>query len=211
MVCWFERHAGVEGGGRESPGMRVTFFRVAERKSPKKGRPPVCDPFAERRGKPAAGRLRGAPQNSLRCFAAPFGQLRRVSSRSMGASTPMPPHNRPAAGAASRGWTAEQPHGPLLRSAPPVQRVALAPARWGRAQQRPVWMSVGSPSRCAEERRAWGGMGVEAPVLRTLTRRGCPSGARSAKRVPRRAPRPSTAGCPQRSEGTQRVGSPFLW
>ncbi len=33
-----------------APGSAVTFFRVAERKSPKKGRPPVCDPFALRRG-----------------------------------------------------------------------------------------------------------------------------------------------------------------
>ncbi len=147
--CWFGGRAGVQGGSRESPGVRVTFFCFAKRKSPKKRRPPVCDPFAALRGRPVAGRLRGAPQNSLRCFAAPFGQLRRVSSRSMGASTPMPPHNRPAAGAASRGWaaehlntqTAEQPHGPLLRSAPPAQRVALAPVRWGRAKQWPVWMS----------------------------------------------------------------------
>ena len=65
-ACRLERHACVEGGGRESPGMRVTFFRVAERKSPKKGRPPVCDPCASLRGKPASERLRGAPWNSLR-------------------------------------------------------------------------------------------------------------------------------------------------
>ena len=141
LVCWLEKHAWVQGGSRESPGVRVTFFCFAKRKSPKKRRPPVCDPFAVRRGKPAAGRLWGAPQNSLRCFAAPFGQLRRVSSRSMGASTPMPPHNRPAAGAASRGWTAEQPHGPLLRSAPSCGRKRHALRRRGRAQRWPVRMS----------------------------------------------------------------------
>ena len=62
-------HASVECGGRESPGERVTFFCFAKRKSPKKRRPPVCDPFAERRGKPASCRLRGAPQNSLRAGA----------------------------------------------------------------------------------------------------------------------------------------------
>ncbi len=140
LVCWFDKHAWVQGGSRESPGMRVTFFCFAKRKLPKKRRPPVCDPFASLRGKPAAGRLRGAPQNSLRACGAPFGQLRRVRARSMGASTPMPPHNRPAAGAASRGWaaeppTAEQPHGPLLRSAVPAQRETLAPAWWGRAQR----------------------------------------------------------------------------
>ena len=65
LVCWFDKHAWVQGGSRESPGVRVTFFCFAKRKSPKKRRPPVCDPFAVRRGKPAAGRLRGAPWNSL--------------------------------------------------------------------------------------------------------------------------------------------------
>ena len=100
------------GKGRE-PGVarrRVTFFRFAERKSPKKGRPPVCDPFAVRRGKPASGRLRGAPQNSLSCFAAPFRQLRRASQRGGCVLRHIrSPRNRPDAGAASRGGTAEQP------------------------------------------------------------------------------------------------------
>jgi hypothetical protein len=123
------------------PAAEVLVLCFAKEKYPKERRPPVCDPCALLRGKPAAGRLRGAPQNSLRCFAAPFGQLRRVSSRSMGASTPMPPHNRPAAGAASRGWTAEQPHGPLLRSAPSCGRKRHALRRRGRAQRWPVWMS----------------------------------------------------------------------
>ena len=130
--------------------MRVTFFCFAKRKSPKKRRPPVSDPFAVRRGKPAAGRLRGAPWNSLCCYAAPLGQPRRVRSRSMGASTPMPPHNRPAAGAARGGGqpnnrTAGQPSGhrcarPGLRSAwrlrPRDGAERSAAKRW------PVWMSA---------------------------------------------------------------------
>ncbi len=188
----------VEGGGRESPGVRVTFFCFAKRKSPKKRRPPVCDPFAVRRGKPAAGRLRGAPWNSLCCYAAPLGQPRRVRSRSMGASTPMPPHNRPAAGAASRGLgsqtsnsrTAKQPHGPLLRSAPSLGRKRLALRRLGRVQRWPVWMSDSRVPFCMRLGRAGRGvgMGVGAPMLRGLARRGCLSGARSAKRVPRRTP-----------------------
>ena len=103
LACWLDKHARVQGGGRESPGMRVTFFCFAKRKSPKKRRPPVCDPFAERRGKPASCRLRGAPWNSLRCVAASFRHPRRVSSRSTRAPTRVPPRNRPAAGAASRG------------------------------------------------------------------------------------------------------------
>ena len=86
----------AEAGSR--PGGRGTFLCFAKEKYPKERRPPVCDPFAVRRGKPASGRLRGAPWNSLRCVAASFRHPRRVSSRSMGASTPMltpqPPRRR---------------------------------------------------------------------------------------------------------------------
>ena len=87
-----------------------------------------------------------------------------------------------------------------LRSAQPVQRVALAPARWGRAQRWPVWMSAcGFPSGCAEERKFWR---IRARVCLSDAKR------REFSETP---PKPSTAGCPQRSEGTQRAGSPFFW
>ena len=125
--------------------MRVTFFCFAKRKSPKKRRPPVCDPCASLRGKPASCRLRGAPWNSLRCDAASFRHPRRVSSRGMGASTPMPTPQSPRRRRSQQGVdsrTAEQPFGPSLRSAWPAQRVALAPARRGRAQQWPEWISA---------------------------------------------------------------------
>ena len=136
--------------------MRVTFFCFAKRKSPKKRRPPVCDPFAVRRGKPAACRLRGAPQNSLRACGAPFKQLRRVSSRSTRAATrvltPQPPRRRRS----QQGWGAGHPFGPSLCSAQFAQRVALAPTSWGRAQRWPVWLFCSlCPSGCTEERRVW--------------------------------------------------------
>ena len=68
LICYsFESrwHAYAKDGGRESPGVRVTFFRVAERKSPKKGRPYCARPFAALRATCDA-RTGGAPQNSLR-------------------------------------------------------------------------------------------------------------------------------------------------
>ena len=69
------------------------------------------------------------------------------------------------------------------------------------------------PSGRAEKRRAWGGRGSAAcrascsDLLRMFERRerSEQSEFRSA------APRPSIAGCPQRSGGTRPVGSPFLW
>ena len=67
------------------------------------------------------------------------------------------------------------------------------------------------PSGRAEKRRAWGGRGSAAcrascsDLLRMFERRerSEQSEFRSA------APRPSIAGCPQRSGGTRPVGSPF--
>ncbi len=130
-ACWLRKHARVEGGGRESPGMRVTFFCFAKRKSPKKRRPPVCDPFAVRRGKPASGRLRGAPWNSLCAGARRSDNHGESDYEACALRRACSPRNRPAAGAASRGGTAEQPnspHGPLLRSASRSRRAAPAPA-----------------------------------------------------------------------------------
>ena len=55
LICYsFESrwHAYAKSGGRESPGVRVTFFRVAERKSPKKGRPCCLRPLRFATGQP---------------------------------------------------------------------------------------------------------------------------------------------------------------
>ena len=193
----------AEAGSR--PGGRGTFLCFAKEKYPKERRPPVCDPFAVRRGKPASGRLRGAPWNSLRCVAASFRHPRRVRARSMGAATPMPPPNRPAAGAASRGGTAEHPnnqhpHGPSLRSARPAQREALTPARRGRAKQRPVWLFCPPcPSGCAEERRVW-----------RIRARVCLSDAQR-RELSETPPNPSTAGCPvAKRRGRRQWGRPFF-
>ena len=106
------QHACVGGGGRESPGERVTFFCFAKRKSPKKRRPPVCDPFAVRRGKPAACRLRGAPWNSLcaaraarTATASQFTKHGRFDAH----ATPQPPRRRRSQqGVGSR--TSQQPN-----------------------------------------------------------------------------------------------------
>jgi pyruvate dehydrogenase E1 component len=60
----------LRAGGRVSPRRaRYLFFASPKKSTQKKGDPAVCDPFALLRGKPAAGRLRGAPWNSLRAGA----------------------------------------------------------------------------------------------------------------------------------------------
>jgi len=206
LACWFDTHAWGEGGGRESPGMRVTFFCFAKRKSPKKRRPPVCDPFAVRRGKPAAVRLRGAPWNSLCAGARRSDSHGESAHEAWALRRPCSPRNRPAAGAASRGGTSEHPNsqhpfGPLLRSASSRGRKSHALRKLGRAKQRPEWMFCSPcPSGCAEERRVW-----------RIRARDCLSEVKRseferdpAKPGHRRLPR-------SEAQGTQTVGSPFLW
>ena len=111
LACWLDKHARVQGGGRESPGMRVTFFCFAKRKSPKKRRPPVCDPCAALRGKPAAGRLRGAPWNSLcaaRAARTATASQSTKHARCDARATPQPPRRRRS----QQGWdsrTSKQP------------------------------------------------------------------------------------------------------
>ena len=111
--------------------------RSPKERNQRKGDPTGCVPSL-RYGQPAVLGQRAPPQNSLRCVAAPFGQLRRARQRSTGAPTPVPPRNRPAAGAASRGGTAEHPNSPSgHRCARPRLRgrKRLALRKPGRAQR----------------------------------------------------------------------------
>ena len=198
----------AEAGSR--PGGRGTFLCFAKEKYPKERRPPVCDPFAVRRGKPAACRLRGAPWNSLRCGAASFRHPRRVSSRGMGASTPMLTPQPPRRRRSQQGWDSRTSKQPNSHSGHRCARLGLRSA-WrlrprvgaerSAAKQRPVWM-FGSPcpSGCAEERRVW-----------RIRARDCLSEVKRseferdpAKPEHRRLPR-------SEAQGTQTVGSPFLW
>ena len=191
----------AEAGSR--PGGRGTFLCFAKEKYPKERRPPVCDPFAERRGKPASCRLRGAPWNSL-CAARAARTATASQSTKHGRfdahahPATAPPQAQPAGVGQPNS---QHLFGPLLRSAWPAQRVALAPARIGRAKQRPVWLFCPPcPSGCAEERRVW-----------RIRARDCLSEVKRseferdpAKPEHRRLPRSG-------AQGTQTVGSPFLW
>ncbi|AGU51037.1 hypothetical protein VAPA_1c39590 [Variovorax paradoxus B4] len=95
-----------------------------------------------------------------------------------------------------KGWkrAAFASLGPNTNSPIPTTAGA-ARLRWpgGRAKQRPVWFAL--PSVCAEERS-----------VSRIRARPCLSEA-SLGETPRNV---STAGCPQRSGGSQTVGSPFF-
>ena len=193
--------------------MRVTFFRFAERKSPKKGRPYCACPFAALRATCDA-RSGGAPQNSLRAARSvqttAASQCTKCVCPSAHARTPCPAllgtHRRePATG---------HPHGPSLRSAPSAR--AQAPrAALSRPNAAMARMAVGllgcwavgllgcwavgllgcwaaTPLLYAPgARRRRGGVGVpqDTPALRQLTRRVCLNGAPQARSELRGAPR----------------------
>ena len=94
-------HAYAKSGGRESPGVRVTFFRVAERKSPKKGRPCCLRPLRCATGQP--GVLGHEVHRGTRfALRAPLRQPRRARARSTRASTRVPPRALRAPGASRR-------------------------------------------------------------------------------------------------------------
>ena len=156
----------AEAGSR--PACEALFFASPKKSTQKKGDPTVCVPCASLRGNLRCSGLAGSRSNSLR-----FTSLRqsraliRQTLRSSAHPEGQRGQNIPTGLCFARphlaGASATRCAGGAERSDGPCG----CPTR-------------GSPSRCAEERRAWGGTGVEAPVLRELTRCGCPSEARSA-------------------------------
>ncbi len=197
---WLRAEAGSRPGGRD------TFLCFAKEKYPKERRPPVCDPFAERRGKPASCRLRGAPWNSLcaaraarTATASQFTKHGRFDAHAH--PTTAPPQAQPAGVGQPNIQTAGHPFGPSLRSAQFAQRVALAPASWGRAQRSeakarvdvwfplPLWMRRGAQGLADQGSR----LSERSEFERD-----------PAKPEHRRLPR-------SEAQGTKTVGSPFLW
>ena len=171
------------------------------RPDPQSATPSLCE------GATNVGAVSGCAVELALRWRAPLGQPRRVSSRGMGAPTPMltpqpPRHRRSQQGVGQPNIHSGHRYArPSLRSA-----WRLRPrdgAERSAAKQWPVWMSLGFPSGCA-----WGAQGAgwrecrRTHALRELTHRSCLSGAPQARSEFCGAPRdraPQVA--PQRSEG----------
>ena len=131
----------LRAGPGLAPAGEVLVLCFAKEKYPKERRPCSLRPL---RGKPAAGCLRGAPWNSLCAGALRSDNHGESVDEACARRRPCSPPNRPAAGAARRGWAAQKPNShtghccarPSLRSAR-----RLRPSGLGRAQQWPVWLS----------------------------------------------------------------------
>ena len=194
MVCLGE---GRRPGLGPAAGVLVLCF--AKEKYPKERRPPVCDPFALLRGnlrRGGCGVRRGTHCAASQLRSGNHGESVDEACALRRACHPAttPPQAQP-----DGAGQPKHPNSPTgLRCARPGLRSArrLRPRTRGRAKRWPVWMSgCGFPSGCAEERS---GQRIRA--------RDCLSEASSSE-TPLDA---STGGCPQRSEGTQPVGSLFL-
>ncbi len=159
-----------------------------------------------RRGRPAACRLRGAPQNSLRAGALRSNNCGESVHEAWALRRPCSPRNRPAAGAASRGGTAEHPNSRTAIRA--IAALGLARAARGACAREsgpseatarvdvlppvPLWMSRGAQGLADQGSRV--------------------SERRAAARVERDPAKPEHRRLPRsEAQGTQTVGSPFLW
>ena len=181
--------AWVQGGGRESPRRARYFSLLRQRKVPKRKATPSLRPLRGAKGQTCGEAVAGCAVELALRSRAPLRHPRRVRARSMGATTPMPPRNRPAAGAASRGGE------PNIQTATRAI-AALGPACAARgacaretgpsAAQRsngPCGCPLpGFPSGCA-----WGAQGAgwhvcrRTHMLRELTHRSCSSEAPQAR------------------------------
>ena len=191
--------------GRREPGLGPAadslFFASPKKSKQKKGDPAVCDPCGANLRRGVCGVRRGTRYALARCARTTTASQITKHAREGAHATPQTPRRRRSQkGVGSR--TARQPNSHTGHCcARPSLRIArgLRPGGVGRAKRRPVWMSAcGFPSGCAEERRFWR---IRARVCLSDAKR------REFSETPTKL---STAGCPQRSEGTQPAGSLFL-
>ena len=190
--------AWVEGGSRVvAPAGDSLFFASPKKSKQKKGDPKSATP-ALRFG---ANLRRSGCGVRRRTHCAPAAHRSNNCGKSVHEARALRRACHPATAPAQAqpqgvdSRAAEQPHGPLLRSAPPEQREALA--RVSRAQQWPVWLSdLRVPLRMCR-----GAQRLADQGSRLFER---DSAGREHRRLPQRA-----------ALGTQTVGSPsfafFSW
>ena len=124
--------------------MRVTSLLLRQKKVTKEKATPSLRPLRVAKGRPASGRLRGAPQNSLRAGALRSNNCGELDNDAGALRRACSPRNRPAAGAASRGG---EPNSQTATRAIAALGLAVAArsacAFWAErsaAKQWPVWL-----------------------------------------------------------------------
>ena len=202
-----------------SPRRATHFLLLRQKKVSKEKATPSLRPLRGAKGQTCVGAVAGCAVELALRWRAPLGQLRRVRSRSTRAPTRVPPRNRTAAGAASRGGAVEHPNsrtsiraiallGPVSRAQAP--RAAQtgpseAKARVDVLLPLPLWMRRGA------QRAGWH-VCRRTHMLRCQARRSCLSGARQRAASSAAHPVREHHRLPRRAAlGSQTAGSPFLW
>ena len=189
--------------GRREPGLGPAadslFFASPKKSKQKKGDPQSATPsrcYGANLRRGACGVRRGTRYALARCARTTTASQITRHAREGAHAHPAnaPPQAQPEGGEPPNSRT-----GHCFARPTPRGRKRHALRKLGRAKRWPEGVSgFGFPSGCAEERS---GQRIRA--------RDCLSAAgASSSETPLDA---STAGCPQRSEGTQRVGSLSLW
>ena len=203
-------HAWFEGGGRVSARRpRYLFFASPKKSTQKKGDPQSATPSrceGVNLHRVGCGVRRGTHCAAVQLRSDIHGESEHEARALRRACHPAtaPTQAQPAGGGQPNIQTTEQPdiHSghccarPRLRSAR-----RLRPRSGGRAKQWPVWMFCPPcPSGCAEERRVW-----------RIRARDCLSEVKRSE-FERDPAKPEHHRLPRsEAQGTQTVGSPFLW
>ena len=199
-------------GAGECARRRSNFLLLRQKKVTKEKATPLSASPALRYGATCGARGQGALRNSLRACGAPLKQPQRVSSRSACVLRHTRHPARCAPRRIQRGWGTDIHTGHRFARPRFTGASASRCADWVERSEDPCGCSavLGCPPPVAAPAagRLRGGMGVEAPMLRHLTRRGCPSGAAQQQSEFHGAPRKRTdAGLPRsEAKGSQTGG-----
>jgi hypothetical protein len=172
----------LRAAGRGLPGMQLTFFASPKERKQRKGDPTCCVPSL-RYGQPA---VLGPDGVSLELATLHFAQTIAI-----------PDPSGPALLGASRRGGSRNTKQPRIETRLPEETrtrhgeslLVFVFGIWSPVPDCPLWMRRGAQVQADQGSR------LSEPKA-------------SSSETPLE---PSTAGCPQRSEGTQQPGSPFLW
>jgi hypothetical protein len=196
----------LSAGAGLSPRRARYFSLLRQRKVPKRKATPSLRPLRVAKGQTCGGAVAGcAVELALRCRA-PLGQPRRVSSRSMGASTPMLTSQPPRRRRSQQGVDSRTSKQPDIHSGHRFARPRLRSAR--RLRPRGGAERSKGPCGCSAPLPLWmrrGAQGLADQGSRVSERR-------AAARVERDPAKPEHRRLPRsEAQGTQTAGSPFLW
>ena len=208
--------ARLRAGAGECARRRSNFLLLRQKKVTKEKATPLSASPALRYGATCGARGQGALRNSLRACGAPLKQPQRVSSRSACVLRHTRHPARCAPRRIQRGWGTDIHTGHRFARPRFTGASASRCADWVERSEDPCGCSavLGCPPPVAAPAagRLRGGMGASAPMLRHLTRRGCPSGAAQQQSEFHGAPRNRPdAGLPRsEAQGSQTGGRLLL-